>query len=172
MSPAPAPGNISGSSRGRGRIWRAFSHLISIPSVSRLAVRIASTVDRPLLKASRGRIRLSFVIPCLLLRVRGARTGLLREVPLLYVPDGDDVLLVGSGGGSESEPGWSRNLRVNPEVTTMRSGRVEARRSLLLTGCDRDRAWNLAVAVYPGFERYQARVAREIPVFRLRRVIE
>ena len=80
-------------------------------------MRFASAVDRPLLKVSRGRIRLSFVIPCLLLRVRGARTGVLREVPLLYVPDGDDVLLVGSGGGSEREPGWSRNLRVNPDGT-------------------------------------------------------
>lgn len=130
---------------------------------------VAALVDRPLLKLSRGRLRLSFVIPCLLLRVRGARTGMIREVPLLYVPDGDDVLLVGSGGGSEREPAWARNLRANPEVTMLLGGAEEARRAVLLTGVERRDAWTLAVATYPGFERYQARLAREIPVFRLRR---
>ena len=153
-----------------GRIWSAFSRFISIPTVSRLAMSFASVVDRPLLKISRGRFRLSFVIPCLLLSVRGARTGRAREVPLLYVPDGEDVLLVGSGGGSEREPAWARNLRANPEVTTWLGGEAQARRASLLEGSDRTRAWALAVATYPGFERYQARLSREIPVFRLRRL--
>jgi len=153
----------------RGRTWKIFSRFISIPAVSRLAMAIASAVDRPMLRISRGRYRLSFVIPCLLLRVRGAHTGVLREVPLLYVPDGDDVLLVGSGGGADREPAWALNLRRNPEVTTLRAGLEEARRSTLLVGEAREQAWRLAVAIYPGFERYQARISREIPVFRLRR---
>ncbi len=129
---------------------------------------IASVIDRPLLRISRGRLRLSFVIPCLLLRVRGARSGVIREVPLLYVPDGDDVLLVGSGGGAEREPAWVHNLRANPEVVTLRGGREERRRATVLTGAERSEAWQLAVATYPGFRYYQARLAREIPVFRLR----
>ena len=129
---------------------------------------IASAVDRPLLRVSRGRYRISFVIPCLLLKVRGARSGATREVPLLYVPHGEDVLLVGSGGGSKQEPAWARNLRANPEVVTLRGGREERRYATLLTGAERLEAWRLAVAAYPGFERYQARLAREIPVFRLR----
>jgi deazaflavin-dependent oxidoreductase (nitroreductase family) len=153
----------------RGRTWRAFSRFISIPVISRLAMSVASKVDRPMLRLSRGRYRLSFVIPCLLLRVRGAHTGTIREVPLLYVPDGEDVLLIGSGGGADREPAWATNLRRNPEVTTLRAGREEARRSTLLVGVEREQAWRLAVAIYPGFERYQARVSRQIPVFRLRR---
>ncbi len=133
-------------------------------------MRFATAVDRPLLRASRGRVRLSFVIPCLLLRCRGARTGLAREVPLLYVPDGDDVLLVGSGGGSIRTPAWCANLLAHPEVETVRGGQVEARKAELLTDVARSAAWKRAVAVYPGYERYRDRVAREIPVFRLRRV--
>lgn len=155
----------------RGRIWRRFSRLVAIPAVTRVVMRFAAFVDRPLLKMSRGRFRLSFVIPCLLLRVRGARTGLIREVPLLYVPDGDHVLLIGSGGGAEQEPAWALNLRTNPEVSILRAGREEVRRSTLLAGADRARCWQLAVAAYPGFERYQARVSREIPVFRLSREV-
>ncbi len=150
-------------------LWQAFSRVIAIPSVSRMAMRVASVIDRPLLKMSRGRLRLSFVIPCLLLRVRGARSGLVREVPLLYVPDGEHVLLVGSGGGAVREPAWASNLRVNPEVSILKCGQTEDRLAVVLSGAERERAWRMAVAVYPGFERYQARVSREIPVFRLSR---
>lgn len=150
-------------------IWRAFSRVVSMPRVSVAAMRLATWVDRPLLKISRGRIRLSFVIPCLLLRVRGARSGVLREVPLLYVPDGEDVLLIGSGGGSAARPAWCANLEANPEVETLRKGAHEARIAQKLSGAARATAWTLAVRTYPGYERYQARVRREIPVYRLRK---
>ncbi len=133
-------------------------------------MRFATWVDRPLLKVSRGRLRLSFVIPCLLLRVRGAKTGVLREVPLLYVSDGEDVLLVGSGGGAVRRPAWCANLEAHPEVETVRQGRVEKRLARKLTGAERAEAWSLAVNVYPGYASYQVRVSREIPVFRLRKI--
>lgn len=150
--------------------WRAFSRLVALPRVSPVMMRLATAVDRPLLRVSRGRLRLSFVIPCLLLRCRGARTGITREVPLLYVPDGDDVLLVGSGGGSARAPAWCANLLAHPEVETVRGGRVEARRAERLTAAARAAAWDRAVAVYPGYDTYRGRLAREIPVFRLRRI--
>ncbi len=140
-----------------------------MPRVSAVAMRFATWIDRPLLKVSQGRLRLSFVIPCLLLRVRGAKSGELREVPLLYVPDGDDVLLVGSGGGASSRPAWCANLEANPEVETLRKGRAERRTAEKLSGEARTSAWSLAVAAYPGYAEYQARVRREIPVYRLRR---
>lgn len=151
-----------------GSLWRGFSRIVAEPWVSAVAMRVATVVDRPLMRLSRGRWRLSFVIPCLLLRCRGARTGRLREVPLLYVPDGPDVLLVGSGGGSEREPAWCSNLRAAPDVECVRDGRVEPRVASELTGEPRRAAWEKAVSVYPGYHRYQQRVAREISVFRLR----
>lgn len=132
-------------------------------------MRVATRVDRPLLRISRGRVRLSFVIPCLLLRCRGARSGLIREVPLLYVPDGEDVLLVGSGGGAEKTPAWCANLIAHPHVQTLRGGRVEDCTALRLGGEARTVAWTRAIEAYAGYERYQSRVQREIPVFRLTR---
>jgi deazaflavin-dependent oxidoreductase (nitroreductase family) len=150
-------------------IWRALSRVIAQPRLSAAAMRIATWIDRPLLKVSRGRFRLSFVIPCLLLRVKGARSGKLREVPLLYVPDGEDVLLVGSGGGASRRPAWCANLEANPQVETFRKGRAERRTAEKLAGEARLAAWSLAVATYPGYAHYQARVSREIPVYRLRR---
>ncbi len=152
---------------GPGRVWAAASRLIAKPAVSAAAMRLATIIDRPLLKATNGRLRLSFIIPCLLLRCTGARSGLLRDVPLLYVPDGKDVLLVGSGGGTEREPAWCLNLRAHPAVQTVRGGQVENRTATLLSGEARAAAWRLAVAVYPGYRVYEARLSREIPVFRL-----
>jgi deazaflavin-dependent oxidoreductase (nitroreductase family) len=133
-------------------------------------MRFATVIDRPLLRVSNGRLRLSFVIPCLLLRCLGARTGRVREVPLLYVQDGEDFLLVGSGGGTEKEPAWCANLRAQPAVETICGGVIESRAAELLTGTARERAWRLALEIYPGYQRYQARISREIPLFRLRKV--
>ncbi|MEM8767614.1 MAG: nitroreductase/quinone reductase family protein [Pseudomonadota bacterium] len=132
-------------------------------------MNLATRLDRPLMKVSRGRLRLSFVIPCLLLCCRGAKTAMLREVPLLYVPDGDDVLLVGSGGGAERAPAWCANLDVHPTVEVLRKGRRETRVAERLSGDARAHAWRLAVREYPGYDRYADRVEREIPVYRLRR---
>ena len=130
-------------------------------------MRLATAVDRPLMRVSRGRLRLSFVIPLLLLRCRGAESGLIREVPLLYVADGTDLLLVGSAGGSDREPAWCANLRAHPRIECLREGRMESRLAIELRGAERERAWRLACRVYPGYAHYQAELARTIPVFRL-----
>ena len=131
-------------------------------------MRVATFVDRPLLRVTNGRLRLSFVIPCLLLRCRGARSGRLREVPLLYVLDGKDYLVMGSGGGSTREPAWCANLRSDPLVETVCKGVVERRRAVELSGMARVSGWQLAVAAYPGYGSYQTRLARAIPLFGLR----
>jgi hypothetical protein len=86
----------------QNRLWRAFSRFVAIPRVSLLLMRLATRVDRPLMRKSGGRLRLSFVMPLVLLRCPGARTGIVREVPLLYVPDGTNVVLIGSNGGQRA----------------------------------------------------------------------
>lgn len=145
-----------------------FAALVARPRISALALRLATVVDRPLMRWSRGRLRLSFVIPLVLLRVRGARSGVLREVPLLCVPDGEDLILVASNGGRPRAPAWSHNLRAHPSVEGVRAGRRRRYRAEELSGPARADAWAKARAVYPGYDRYAARVARTIPVFRLR----
>ena len=149
---------------------RWFSEFIARPRVSRAALSIATAIDRPLLRATGGRLRLSFVVPVLLLRCRGARTGELREVPLLYAPDGDDALLVASNGGQAREPAWAHNLRAHPRVQALTSAGAFDFEAVELDGADYDDAWAKACAVYPGYEVYAARVARRIAVFRLRRL--
>jgi deazaflavin-dependent oxidoreductase (nitroreductase family) len=151
-----------------------LANIIALPRVSRVALAVATAIDRPLMRASRGRLRLSFIIPLLLLRCPGARSGVQREVPLLYVTDGDDVLLVASNGGREREPAWAHNLRAcarnSCPVTCLVDGLDTPFVVAELAAQARREAWALAVRVYPGYERYAVRVAREIAVFRLVRL--
>ena len=149
------------------RLPRWFGHFIARPRVSFWALRLATVIDRPLMRLSGGRLRLSFIIPVMLLRCRGAKSGELREVPLLYTPDGDDALLVASNGGQVRRPAWCYNLRAHPQVTALMGGRERQLQATELEGEARERAWQLAVQLYPGFERYAERVPELLPVFSL-----
>jgi deazaflavin-dependent oxidoreductase (nitroreductase family) len=100
----------------------------------------------------------------LLLDHVGAKSGRLRTAPLLYVPDGDDLILVASKGGFPKNPAWFHNLRANP-LTYVQVGDERRRvRARVATADERARLWDLAVAVWPGYEDYRARTERQIPL--------
>ncbi|MEE4299740.1 MAG: nitroreductase/quinone reductase family protein [Pseudomonadales bacterium] len=151
----------------RTHLPRWFATFVARPRVSALALRLATVIDRPLMRWSGGRLRLSFVIPLVLLRVRGARSGALREVPLLCVPDGDDLIVVASNGGRPREPAWAHNLRAHRDVEGLHDGRCRRYRAEELAGSARSDAWMKATAVYPGYDHYADRASRPIAVFRL-----
>jgi deazaflavin-dependent oxidoreductase (nitroreductase family) len=150
-------------------LWRAFSRVVAVPPVTLTLMRLATWVDRPLLRVSGGRLRLSFVIPVLLLRCPGARSGIMREVPLLYVPAGPDVLLVGSNGGQARDPAWCHNLRRQLRVKCALRGEQVSFDVEELAGEAREAAWRQATALYPGYQEYAKRAGRLIPLFLLRR---
>jgi F420H(2)-dependent quinone reductase len=100
----------------------------------------------------------------LLLDHVGARSGTLRTSPLLYIPDGENVVVVASKGGFPQHPAWFHNLRANP-VTYAQVGPERRRvRARVATPEERERLWSLAVAVWPGYEDYRVRTEREIPL--------
>jgi F420H(2)-dependent quinone reductase len=107
--------------------------------------------------------------PLLLLDHVGARSGKLRTTPLVYMPDGDDLIVVPSKGGYHRNPGWLHNLRANPETTVeigSRRIRVRAREA---TDDERRRLWPKAVEHNPVWGRYQERTSRRIPLVILER---
>ncbi len=101
----------------------------------------------------------------LLLDHVGAKSGTKRTSPLLYVRDGDDLVIVASKGGHPKHPAWYHNLMANPETTVqVGSHRVEVH-ARVATPEERERLWPLAVAGYSGYEDYQVRSkGREIPL--------
>ena len=102
--------------------------------------------------------------PMLLLDHVGAKSGIERTTPLVYVEDGDDLVLVASKGGYPRNPALFHNLRAHPEATVQVGSRRRAVRARVAGTSERDRLWPKAVAVYGGYEDYQERTDREIPL--------
>jgi deazaflavin-dependent oxidoreductase (nitroreductase family) len=106
----------------------------------------------------------------LLLDHVGAKSGTKRTAPLLYLNDGENVVIIASKGGFPKHPAWYHNLMANPD-TTVQIGRerrdVHAR---VATPEERERIWPEAVRVWKGYADYQARCGdREIPIVLLER---
>ncbi len=65
-------------------------------------------------------------------------------------------------------PAWSYNVQAAPDITVEMGRLRTSMRAELLQGDERAAAWRQIVAAMPLSETYRAKVAREIPVFRLR----
>lgn len=100
----------------------------------------------------------------LLLDHVGARSGVRRTSPLVYARDGENYLLVASKGGYSRHPAWFHNLKANPDTTIQVGRRVLRVHAHVANDEERARLWPLCVAVYRGFEGYQARAGRTIPL--------
>jgi deazaflavin-dependent oxidoreductase (nitroreductase family) len=100
----------------------------------------------------------------LLLDHVGARSGKPRTTPLLYVPDGEDLVLIASKGGFPKHPAWFHNLSANPDTTVQVGAERRPVRARVAEPGERDRLWELADAAYPGYRDYRARAGREIPI--------
>jgi deazaflavin-dependent oxidoreductase (nitroreductase family) len=152
----------------RALAWWTGGVLIATKPGAAIWRTIAAPLDAPIMNATDGRAKLTG-IPVVVLTSTGARSGKLRDTPLTYVTDGDDVILVASNFGGEKHPGWYHNLRANPECELRigsRGGRFAARE---VFGPERDRLFALADALYAGFGKYAKRTQgiRTIRVLRL-----
>lgn len=107
--------------------------------------------------------------PLLLLTTTGARSGKAHTVPMMYVPDGDRLLVIASNAGAPRHPDWYRNLLANPRVTVEAEGETFPAEATPLAGEERDRVFDAIVQDYPFFRDHQAGVSRRIPVVALRR---
>jgi F420H(2)-dependent quinone reductase len=121
-------------------------------------------------RATRGLIgdRLPGGLPVLLLDHVGAKSAVKRTTPLVYVRDGENIVIVASKGGDPRHPSWFHNLRAHPDVRVQIGSRQRPVRAHVADPQERARLWPKALEVYPGYEGYQERTAREIPLVILR----
>ena len=121
-----------------------------------------------LYRATRGRFGLN--VPggpgrMLLLDHVGARSGTKRTCPLLYIEDGDNVVIIASKGGYPKNPAWYHNLMANPDTAVQIGPERRQVHARLATPEERERLWPEAVKVWSGYADYQARSkGREIPM--------
>jgi deazaflavin-dependent oxidoreductase (nitroreductase family) len=105
----------------------------------------------------------------LLLTTTGARTGLSRTTPMMYIPDGERLLVIASNAGAPSHPDWYRNLVANAQVTVEVGAEKYPATAVAPTGAERDRLFASVVERHPFFAEHQSRITRRIPVVVLER---
>ncbi len=110
--------------------------------------------------------------PLLLLTTIGAKSGQRRTTPMMYVPDGDRLLVIASNAGALAHPDWYRNLLAHPEVTVEVGADTFDASAVVLEGAERQQLWDRIVASYPFFTEHQAKITRQIPVIALERKSE
>ena len=110
-----------------------------------------------------------FGITMLLLTTVGRRSGIQRTTPLLYIEDGERIVVIGSNAGDERAPAWWLNLQAQPRARVqIRRERfdVVARRA---DPAETEQLWPRLVAAYSYFDRYRGKTRRDIPVILLER---
>lgn len=95
----------------------------------------------------------------------GRRTGEQRTVKLYGWPDGEDIVVVGSRGGSPKHPAWVHNLRAEPQAVVRIGKKERGVRAREVVRPERDRLWALVCEAFPLYGSYQERTSRLIPLF-------
>ena len=103
-------------------------------------------------------------VPVCLVTTTGRTSGHPRTVPLLYLRDGEDVVLVASQGGLPTNPQWYLNLRANPTVSVEIGRTVRSMHARTADAAERARLWPRLLELYADFASYQTWTEREIPV--------
>jgi len=148
------------STRDRGQVQNRTGR-----AIARMMQRAVMASHSRLYQLSGGRIGgRMFNSPVLLLTTTGRKTGKQRVTPLLYLLDGDSMVVVASNGGAAKDPTWWLNLQEQPLA------RVQVGQKRLDVSAQqatpelKHRLWNLLTKMYPPYTSYQQRTARPIPV--------
>ena len=134
-----------------------------------VVVRAMSALNIFFYRATGGRIGGKFLrgAPVMLLTTTGRTSGLPRTVPLIYLENGEDIVVVASKGGMSKHPLWYLNLQANPEATVEIGRRRLSRRARRVTDEEKAELWPRLLEIYRDYGDYQARTSRNIPVVAL-----
>lgn len=134
-------------------------------------VRRLSRIHRAVFRATGGLIGRRLVDnDMLLLTTTGRRTGRAHTVPLLYLEEGNTTIVVASYGGRDNHPAWYLNLSDKPAVEVRRAREVFRATARTADATERVLWWPRIVAAYAGYENYQNRTDRQIPIVMLERL--
>ena len=130
------------------------------------AIRWMSKLNTWAYRATGGKILGTFLggAPVGILVHRGRKSGRELSSPLLYLRDGERIVLVASKGGMSKNPLWYENLVATPECEFEIGAERRAYRARTATADEKATFWPRLVAMYRAYDSYQARTDREIPV--------
>jgi deazaflavin-dependent oxidoreductase (nitroreductase family) len=107
--------------------------------------------------------------PLLLLSTTGAKSGERRTTPVMYLPDGERMVIFASKAGAPTNPAWYHNLLANPTATVEVGTETLEVDASVTSGEERERLFNRQAELYPQFADYARKTTREIPVVALQR---
>ena len=120
----------------------------------------------PLYRLSRGRIggRIGKA-PVLLLTTTGRKSGQPRTAPVVYLRDGERLIVIGSNAGNQRTPAWSLNLAANPDAEVEVGADKRSVKARIAEGEEREELWRKMNEQYAGFDDYKAKTTRDIRLF-------
>jgi deazaflavin-dependent oxidoreductase (nitroreductase family) len=129
-------------------------------------LRWTGKLNVPLYRLSGGRIggRINRA-PVLLLTTTGRKSGQKRTAPVVYLADGENVVVIGSNAGHNRAPAWSLNLKANPQAEVEIGRERRQVRARVAGGEERAELWRKHNEQYSGFDEYEARTDRDIALF-------
>lgn len=143
------------------RAWTRFSKALGVRGL-----RATGRLNVPLYKLSGGRIggRLGRA-PILLLTTKGRSSGKERTAPLVYMADGERVVVIGSNAGNKQPPAWALNLQHEPEAEVQVRRERWPVRARIAEGEEHETLWRRMNQQFAGFDDYRARTTRDIKLF-------
>jgi deazaflavin-dependent oxidoreductase (nitroreductase family) len=102
--------------------------------------------------------------PILLLHTHGAKTGSERVNPMMYRELDGGYAVFASKAGAPTNPDWYHNLVANPQVQAEIGTETVPLTARVAGDEEREPIWSAQKAEYPGFEDYEKKTSRKIPV--------
>jgi deazaflavin-dependent oxidoreductase (nitroreductase family) len=137
---------------------RGFAQRLGGTRLGVLAIGgVVSPVQRQLYRSSGGRLSLTGRAPVLLLTTTGRRTGKARTVPLLYLRDGDRVVICNVNPGFERPNPWVLNLRAQPRAQVQIGRNTITMRARAASGSEVDYYWPRLAQLWPAYQIFHDR---------------
>jgi len=102
--------------------------------------------------------------PLLLLHTTGAKTGREHVTPVMYRPIEGGYAVFASKAGAPTHPAWYHNLVANPSVQAEIGTHTVPLTARVAGDAEREPIWSAQKRDYPGFQEYEVRTSRQIPV--------
>jgi deazaflavin-dependent oxidoreductase (nitroreductase family) len=149
---------------------RGIEKMAGSPLFARVGPKFIPKLDRLIHKVTGGRVIMSAgMVPSLMLTVRGAKSGQLRQTPLATMPVDESWYIVGSNFGRESHPVWTVNLKANPDASISFKGKSYDVMATLLSDSEKEAIWPQLTKMWPNYDVYTERSQRDLRVFRIDR---
>jgi deazaflavin-dependent oxidoreductase (nitroreductase family) len=154
------------SVNGFQRLMQRFG---SSPGGAWMFSKLLAPIDGVVHRMTKGRTSAPEVLaglPVIIVTTTGRRSGRPRTSPLIAVPVGDSLALLGTNFGQTSTPAWALNLEADPNLAVSYRDRVVELVARPATEDERTEVWRNSAGVYGGYEKYRERIhGRDLRIF-------